>query len=286
MISRYLLEDAEAAYGDLVYFCEVRWLSRGNMLARVFELKNEINQFLMEKKLPNAALFADSKWLCKLAFLTDITGHLNQLNITLQGKDITVPEMVDKVQAFRSKLVLFEGQLKKSNFVHFKHLKECNKKDIDVKECAKVIANIRDEFDSRFKDFDKCSVEFALFTNPFVVDVDTLPDELQLEVIDLQNNSLLKARSATMNPLEFLRTQVAPSSQFPMYTKSMQRIAAMFGSTYRCEQLFSSMKNTKSKLRTRLTDSHLNDILLLTSSSLQPDIASLSSQKRQHQRSH
>ena len=42
----------------------------------------------------------------------------------------------------------------------------------------------------------------------------------------------------------------------------------MFGSTYCCEQLFSKMKYTKSHLRSQLSDRHLNDILLLSTSSI------------------
>ena len=45
------------------------------------------------------------------------------------------------------------------------------------------------------------------------------------------------------------------------------------------------MKLTKSKSRAQLTDSHLNDVLLLSVSSVAPDISSLSAQK-QHQVSH
>ena len=54
---------------------------------------------------------------------------------------------------------------------------------------------------------------------------------------------------------------------------------------YVCEQLFSSMKVTKSKLRTQLNHGHLQDILLLVTSNLTSDLHKLSSQK-QHKISH
>ena len=59
----------------------------------------------------------------------------------------------------------------------------------------------------------------------------------------------------------------------------------MFGNTYVCEQLFSSMKVTKSKLITQLNDGHLQDIILLATSNLTPDLHKFSSQK-QHQIPH
>ena len=73
--------------------------------------------------------------------------------------------------------------------------------------------------------------------------------------------------------------------QYPNLIDHAKKMASMFGSTYVCEQLFSSMKVTKSKLRTQLNDSHLQDIILLATSNLTPDLHKLSSQK-QHQISH
>ncbi|KAG0724005.1 hypothetical protein GWK47_041541 [Chionoecetes opilio] len=55
----------------------------------------------------------------------------------------------------------------------------------------------------------------------------------------------------------------------------------MFGSTY-CEQLFSKINYTKSRLRSQLSDRHLNDILLLSISSIKPDIESLINAELHH----
>ncbi|XP_029638004.1 general transcription factor II-I repeat domain-containing protein 2-like [Octopus sinensis] len=43
------LEDIEAEYGDLAYYCEVRWLSKGKMLKRFYDLRSEIFTFLEMK---------------------------------------------------------------------------------------------------------------------------------------------------------------------------------------------------------------------------------------------
>ena len=52
----------------------------------------------------------------------------------------------------------------------------------------------------------------------------------------------------------------------PQLDQTCQKISSMFGSTYVCEQLFSSVKVTKSKLRTQLNDGHLEDDILLATS--------------------
>jgi hypothetical protein len=40
-------------------------------------------------------------------------------------------------------------------------------------------------------------------------------------------------------------------------------MSSVSGSNYRCEQLFSLMKNVKSRSRTRLTDEHLEGRMLI-----------------------
>ena len=82
---RKLLDEMDSQYGDLLYYTEVRWLSRGAMLRRFYELREEVFHFMEEKGKPDFHL-KDPLWLCDLAFLVDITQHLNFLNSKLQGK--------------------------------------------------------------------------------------------------------------------------------------------------------------------------------------------------------
>ena len=54
-----------------------------------------------------------------LAFLADVTAHLDQLNTTLQGANQIVSHMYDHVCAFARKLVMVCSQLEKFDFTHF-----------------------------------------------------------------------------------------------------------------------------------------------------------------------
>ena len=87
------LHDIDAEYGDVLYHNDVRWLSMGSALQRFFSVRVEIGQFLVEKGRPMQKL-SDTVWIADLAFLVDITKHLNALNISLQGQNAVVSNNV------------------------------------------------------------------------------------------------------------------------------------------------------------------------------------------------
>ena len=108
-------------------------------------------QFLKEiDELPKEReCLEDNEWLNDLAFLVDITDHLNVLNTKLQGRDKLFSDMCNEITAFKMKLQLFAGHqaakrsdmcneiiafkmklqlfachLAAKRFEHFEHLKE------------------------------------------------------------------------------------------------------------------------------------------------------------------
>jgi hypothetical protein len=54
----------------------------------------------------------------------------------------------------------------------------------------------------------------------------------------------------------------------------------LFGITYRCEQLFSLMKNVKSRNRKRLTDEHLERYMRKETTEMNPNIERLMKQEQ------
>eukprot|EP00063_Salmo_salar_P053460 XP_014028295.1 PREDICTED: general transcription factor II-I repeat domain-containing protein 2A-like [Salmo salar] len=78
-IFKVLLEEMSAEYGDLLLHTEIRWLSSGRVLLRFVSLLGEIKEF-KQSKGEDISLLEDTEWTLDLAFLTDITGKLNDLN--------------------------------------------------------------------------------------------------------------------------------------------------------------------------------------------------------------
>ncbi|KAK2814323.1 hypothetical protein Q5P01_000615 [Channa striata] len=98
------LEQLGADHSDMPYHTEVRWLSRGKVARRCFELREEI---------------WIKKFQCELAFLCDIMNHLDTLNLKLQGRAHVITDMYNAVKAFRTKLCLWESQMQQGNLAHF-----------------------------------------------------------------------------------------------------------------------------------------------------------------------
>ena len=110
-------------HGDLILYCEIRWLSREKILSKFWELKNAIYNFLEEKnELPEErSLLCNNIWLFDFAFLIDISNHLNILNIKLQDRNKLFSNLVDDVAALKMKLRLLIAQLKNKNLDQFPH---------------------------------------------------------------------------------------------------------------------------------------------------------------------
>ena len=89
-------------YGDILLHCELHWLSRGHVLKRFWKLKNTVNNFFEEKYElhEERALLCDSNGSFDLAFFVDVTSHINDLNLKLQGKRKLFPCLVNDINAF------------------------------------------------------------------------------------------------------------------------------------------------------------------------------------------
>ncbi|KAK7893660.1 hypothetical protein WMY93_022812 [Mugilogobius chulae] len=280
---RALLEEIDAQYSDVLYHQEVRWLSRGKVLKRFFELRRVIAEFLTSKG-GDTQVPSDEKWICDVAFMVDITDMLNALNVQLQGKEHIITEMFDHVKAFQMKLDLLCRQLSAGNVAHFPSLREVTLVREKLPEYAGLLRNLNREFDQRFVDFKDSAGDMELFSQPFNISPDSVSDQIQMELIEFQCDSELKNKFMALNLKDFY-TQVS-LQRYPHIKKHAQVMLSLFGSTYICEQTFSVMNLNKSKLRGTLTDSHLEDILTLSVSQLQPNIEKLVKGKDQLHVSH
>ena len=128
---------------------------------------------------------------------------MNDLNGKLQGKDLFTHEMYTNVKAFKSKLTLFSEQLLSNSFVHFPTLVTMKEASKHVNKYSELLDNLHQEFCHRFQDFKKLQKSFNIVSGPLSQVAVTSPQELQLELIDLQSDYLLKEKFQVLKLNEF-----------------------------------------------------------------------------------
>ncbi|GBP57949.1 General transcription factor II-I repeat domain-containing protein 2A [Eumeta japonica] len=83
---------------------KLEWLSKGKIVKRFYELKNEVADFMQIKNKPLSEL-SDPKWICDLAFLIHLTGYLNDLNLKLQKQGQLVNGIADYSRKTKNNLL-------------------------------------------------------------------------------------------------------------------------------------------------------------------------------------
>lgn len=190
--------------------------------------------------------------------------------------------MSDTITAFQRKLDLWMCQVKQDNLARFPVCQSMSASFPETFSCAQLatkLSQLQTEFDRRFSDFRAQQSGFDIFANPFTTDICTAPQHLQMELIDLQSDSGLRAKFQDAAIQDFYR--LLPSDLMSQLQRHAARALSMFGSTYLCEQMFSKMNLNTNKHRSWLTDDNLHAVLWTASAQdLKPDIDTLVTGKR------
>ena len=275
----------ETSAEDILYHTAVRWLSQGETSRRVLHLCKEITDYYSTKN--KDCPLQNSSFLTSLAFLVDFLFHVNNLNQSLQGKATTVCSMYKKVLFFRDKCRLLKNHLQKHKFFHFSQLtslvdsNEIQVDNIPVTVFSGVFDAVLQNFADRFQDFEKISQTLRLVAFPHLVDTETAPLHLQMELVELKNKEELAAK---FHQEENLMKRGKVPRNIHCY-ENWQGKLVLFGSTYVCESAFTMMKYLKNEYRTRSLDGNLESQLKLMLSREVPDFATLAA-RMQDQGSH
>lgn len=269
------LKELNSQYDDVIYHSEVRWLSKGRVLERFFNLRHEIKLFLSERDKEYPELEISSWWL-KVGFMADITGILNDVQIKMQGRNKVITQLTSAIFSLEEKLKIYTEEFSNNDltsFPCFHHLiQEDSEEEINLQPFIELLTVLRHDFSTRFNDFRKFRSPFRLVENPWSIttaDVTGLsifgPEirNLKNELIDLQQDSELEGifqeKRKTNSILEFWNT--VPEKQFENLVSCAYKILCLFGSTYICEMTFSKIKFIKGKHRSRLTNVNLENLL-------------------------
>jgi zinc finger BED domain-containing protein 5/7/8/9 len=273
---RDLCKNMNADHEALLFYTPVRWLSKGNVVERVFELKNEIKYFLeMQGKQDFMEKFNNNGWIQRTAYLSDIFGQLNTLNLKLQGKEMHLIQYRDKLQAFVSKLENWRRKANLGNFAMFEHL--CTMAEASERG---VVENLAEEINGHLQSLEKeiqryfpelSEQEASVVRNPFhaALDVANIPEEVQDEFIELRNDSIARDLFKEKSLTEFWCSM---RRSYPNVALLSFKLLVPFASTYLCESGFSTLLQIKTKSRNRLD---VQDDMRLALSNTQPRISKL-----------
>ncbi|XP_042144504.1 general transcription factor II-I repeat domain-containing protein 2-like [Ixodes scapularis] len=194
----------------------------------------------------------------------------NALLATLERFDVPLQKLVAiatdgapamLVFSFQNKLKLFQKDLKTKRLIHFPRLKsmldaepEFELTDAKLREYFLKLEELERDFHFRFKDKHQLKPCFALLMNPFMVGVlsgdcpamknlagDVLA--LELELLELQEDEGLKTFPQSQKIAVFWGQM--PEARCPHVKLAGQKLLSIFGSTYCCEAVFSTMKVVK-----------------------------------------
>jgi hypothetical protein len=276
--------ELECNVHDVVYFCAVRWLSRAKCLENFFRLRLQIYEYCAGKGM-EFKLLINTTWVADLAFLTDVMSHLAVLNVNLQRKSMLVNHYYDCIKGFTLKLELLKNHMGLLNLTHFPNLKMFTPLSQDqIFFFQSEIETILYNFKSRFNEIHLYYDNIKIFANPYDVDPSTSPIGFDLELIELQTDLSLKSRYMFMDLISFYRSNIS-EDRFPRLYENGLKIVSLFGSTYRCESLFSRLNHIKDCKRTRTSDELLIGQLRLSTTAYIPDYSKISNTK-QFQPSH
>ena len=137
----------------------------------------------------------DENWCKQLAYLTDIIGHLNKLNLKLQGTELNLITFKDTLRGFIAKLENRRRKVDLGNIAMFENVSDLHESRIDLAEQLK--SEISQHLHALEKELNRYfpnildEEEINLAKNPFAsqLDISKISDDLQDELLEMRNDS-------------------------------------------------------------------------------------------------
>ena len=271
-IFRQLCRQNEEDFERLLFHTEVRWLSKGNCIARFYALYESVVEFL--KEIDSALADAITSAKHDVAYLCDFFEKMNEMNLKLQGQGMNLIRAKGIVLSFMSKLTLFKQNLGRHELHQFPKLLELdgeNRLDDNVLEIYCLhLDRVKEDMLRRFKYLNDLAVPEWII-EPFLTDVSTVPLILQEDITDLKND--VEARTH-FQILGYEAFWIHERNSYPSLWKEVKLFSLAFSTSYMVEKGFSALLQILTKNRNRMDMTERGDLRLLLSN-IEPDIRAL-----------
>lgn len=269
----------------LLNYTDIRWLSRGNALKRLWILRDVVLEFFTQRNETEfVACLHDPEFMSRFSWLVDILEEFNKLNVNLQGKAINIFEAEDYLKSFKKQLALWHLDLMQGNLEGFQTFIH-NSIDTVVKEAADHLVNVGKRMKIYFPKLETNTSNWII--NPYyqsTPDDPFPPPHLNLS----EKTDLIKLRDDRAMKLKFNKKKIEKfwleidKSKYAVAQKAINCLT-QFPTTYLCETGFSAMIAIKTEERSSLKD--LDQELRVCISKLNVRFEKLAAEK-QHQGSH
>ena len=174
----------------------MRWLSRGRVLTRVFELHEGIMQFLRNQGSEIADHFENREFILSLAYLADVFTHLNELNVSMQGTAMNMITAREKLSALTKKHPMWIKHIESENFANFPSLDEAASAEEELpimNEVKEHLQELIQSFQGYFH-FEEGSVAQRWMQDPFLFNLDSMDDNdmMKDDLVELQTNDRIR----------------------------------------------------------------------------------------------
>ncbi|XP_048206801.1 zinc finger MYM-type protein 6 isoform X2 [Perognathus longimembris pacificus] len=245
-----LCEESGSEHVNLPLHAEVRQISRGRVLTRLFQLRNEIEIFLNQNHSDLATYFHDEEWVAKLAYLADIFSLINELHSGLQGSMTTFFSLYNKMDIFKEKLKLCLKYTQESDYDMLPSFSEFVKSTaLNVKSITNVIFEHLQGLYQLFHDCYPPERDLRSgnlwVVNPFMNHqnnnfTDVEEEELTKLSSDLGLQSVFKSVSIT-------QFWINAKTDYPGLHEKAMKFLLLFSTVYLCDATFSALAESKQR---------------------------------------
>ncbi|XP_016073584.1 PREDICTED: zinc finger MYM-type protein 6 isoform X1 [Miniopterus natalensis] len=272
-----LCEEMGSENVNLPLPAEVRWISRGRILTRLFELRHEIEIFLNQKHSDLAKHFLDEEWVARLAYLSDIFSLVNELNLSLQGTMTTLFNLYNKMDVFKEKLKTWLKRTQENDYDMFPSFSEfSNLSSLNMRSTASVVFQHLEGLSQMFNDCYPPEEDLRSgnlwIINPFMNHQNSnLKDFEEEKLTQLSSDLGLQSVFKSMSVTQFW---IKAKTSYPELHERAMKFLLPFSNIYLCDATFSAL--TESKQRNLLVS---GPALRLAVTSLIPRIEKLVKEK-------
>ncbi|KAL6038956.1 hypothetical protein STEG23_010045 [Scotinomys teguina] len=245
-----LCEETGSEHVNLPLNAEVRWLSRGRILTRLFELRHEIEILLNQKHSDLARYFHDKEWVAKLAYLADMFSLINKLNSSLQGTMATLFNLYNKVDIFKKKLKTWLKRTQENDFEMFPLFSEfLDSSDVSVRSIASIIVEHLEGLSQIFHDCYPPEEDLRLgnlwLIDPFAShQSNSLTDLEEEKLAVLSSDTSLQSAHRSMSVTQFW---ISVKTGHPELHERAMKLLLPFPTVCLCDATFSALSALKQR---------------------------------------